>query len=175
MVCIYSYPWCVSTKVIDMKKKTENLELVEIQPIEYQFKMPKHKNPRILRYRELSFTPNLTQAILNRIIAKTRMKKKASAHQNPDRYIFYQYGQEPQIILDMLTRKILVTKGTFEQFGERKCQQQASILMRILKEHGYAHFTRKSVTVNPNKIGKTAEDRKTTYRACKYLFNDPID
>jgi hypothetical protein len=155
-----------------MKKKTENLELAEIQPIEYQFKMPKYKNPRILRYRGLSFSPNLTQTILNRIIAKTRMKKKASAHQNPDRYIFYQYGQEPQIILDMLEHKIFVTKGTFKRFGERKCQQQASILMRLLKKHDYAHFKRISITLNPSRFGKTPEDREITCRALRYLLND---
>ena len=150
-----------------------SIKLVKIDPIEYQYRRSEiRKSPRILRYRDLSFSPHLTRAILNRIIKNTKMKKKAMAHQNPDRYIFYEYNQKPQIILDMLERTINVSEGTLKKHGLRACQQQASILMRLLKKHRYAHFKRVSITANPSRIGRTREDRAVTFRALKNLFND---
>ena len=101
------------------------------------------------------------------------MKKKASVIQNQDRFIRYQYDGKPLIILDLLDRTIKTTKGTLDFYGERACQQQASILLRLLRSHKYAHFKQVSITVNPNRIGKTAKDREITFKAIKYLFNDP--
>ena len=153
----------------------KNLKLIEIEPVEYQYKLPGNRNPRILRYRGLSFSQNITQTILRRIISRTKMKKKASAQQNPDRYIFYEYDRKPQIILDLLNRSIHVTEGTLKKHGMRACQQQASILLRLLKRYGYANFRRISVTANPYRIGRTSEDREITFQALKRLFNDLKD
>jgi hypothetical protein len=74
------------------------------------------------------------------------------------------------IILDLLEKKICTTKGILEEYGERFCQQQASILMRLLKKHKQANFKRVTVTVNPYRIGTSVEDRKITYKAIEHLL-----
>lgn len=158
----------------------KSIDLVEVVPIEYQKgrrevqagRMVTWHNPRIIRYRELSFNPHLNQKDLEKIIAKTKMKKKASAQKNSDRYLFYQYGKKPMIILDLVERIICTTKEILEEHGERACQQQASILMRLLKEHGHANFNRVTVTANPYRIGRTKDDRDITFKALHYLFGD---
>ena len=149
-------------------------KLVKVEPIEYHYKMKGNRNPRIIRYRRLSFSSHITQVVMDRIIQKTKMKKKALAQQDPYQFIFYKYGNKPQIILDLLNETINVSEGTLKKHGMRTCQQQASLLLRLLKEHKYAHFKRISVTANPMRIGKTPEDREITFQAIKRLFNDPM-
>lgn len=151
------------------------IDLVIIEPIEYRLRMGKYRNPRIIRYRSLGFSPNLTQAILNRIIEQTKLKKKTSALQNPDRYLFYEYGNQPIIVLDLLERTINTTTGTLKHWGMRKCQQQASILLRLLRKHHQAYFIQRSITCDPGDMGRTAEDREVTFQALHDLFNDKVD
>ena len=152
------------------------IDLVEVIPIEYcnarkDKKTQSVHSPRIIRYRDLSFNPHLTQKQLEKIIRETKMKEKASAHNNPDRYLFYQYGNMPMIILDLVDRKICTTIGIMKEYGESACQQQASILMRLLRQHGQANFKRVTVTANPYRLGSTKEDRDITYRALESLLN----
>jgi hypothetical protein len=165
--------------------KNSVIELVDVEPVEYHNARKDFRenpvfnshcrihNARIIRYRNLSFSPNLTQKDIEFVIEHTRMKKRASVHNNPDRYLFYQYGDsKPLIILDMLERKICTTKGKLKEYGERICQQQASIVLRLLKKYKFANFKRVSVTANPWRIGRTKEDREITFKALNRLFGE---
>jgi hypothetical protein len=152
--------------------------LVEVVPIEYHRARTEnlghgvisHHSPRIIRYRDLSFDNNLTKQKLDQIVARTKVQKRVLVIQNFDRYLTYQYANKPTIVLDLLERKILTTKTAIETCGERNCQQQASILMRLLQEHGYANFRRLTVTANPERLGYTKEDRDITFKALNRLL-----
>ena len=153
-----------------MAEEMEQFRWAEIEPIEYQIRKEKGRNPRIIRYRNLSFSLHLTQEIMNRIIKATKMKKNAVALNSGDQFVIYQYEGKPPVILDLLNQRVSTTKKALRQFGMRVCQQQASIVMRLLKKHGYAKFRRISVTVNTYRIGKNREDRKLTYKAIEDLL-----
>jgi len=155
-------------------------DLVEIMPIEYQFIAPKNKHPRLQIYWDYSFSPNLTQAIFDRIVKDFKQKDKIKIQNNSDRFIVYQFAGKPQIYLDKLTNKIYVTRGTLNHYSKQHCQQQGSYVLRILKgtkkqretRPAYACFTRIAVTCNPNRLGRTAEERKIYCEAVRDLFND---
>jgi len=155
-------------------------ELVEIMPIEYHFKVPKNKHPRLQIYWDYSFSPNLTQAIFNRIIKDFKQKDKIKIQNNSDRFIVYQFARKPQIYLDKLTNKICVRRGTLNHYSKQHCQQQGSYVLRILKgtkkqretRPAYASFKRISVTCNPYRIGRTKEEREIYFEAVMDLFND---
>jgi hypothetical protein len=172
-----------------MPKKT-TIDFVEIVPIEYhrarkeysghpnycgrpaRYPSMRVHSPRIIRYRDISFNPNLTRKDLEKVVSETNMQEKAYVDNNPDRYLFYRYGNRPLVIFDRLEKKICTTAGELKKFGERACQQQGSILLRLLKEHGHANFKRVTITANPWRIGYTKEDREITFRALHYLFGD---
>jgi histidinol phosphatase-like PHP family hydrolase len=154
--------------------------LVEVVPIEYHkaridelgYGVTSHHNPRIIRYRDFSFDPHLTKEKLEQIVAKTHMKRRVLVIQHFDRFLSYQYANKPTIILDLLEGKVFTTKRAVDIHGESKCQQQASILMRLLKQHGHAMFRRVTVTANPYRIGYTKEDRDITFKALHRLLGD---
>lgn len=158
----------------------EDTELVEVMPIEYHFEVPKRRHPRLQIYWGYSFSRHLTQAIFNRILKDFRQKDKVKVSNNRDRFIVYQFAGKPQICLDGLTGKICVTKGTLNHYSKQHCQQQAAMIMRILRgtkrqrviRPGYANFVRISVTCNPQRIGRTKEERQIYFEAVMDLFND---
>lgn len=146
------------------------IELVEIYPVE--FRREKHRNPRVLIYWNYSFSPNLTQSKIDRIVEKIKSKKRINASNNPDHLVIWQYSGKPLIILNLLNRKIYTTKWTLEHFGERYCMQQAAILLQILKEHGYASYRRKSITINPDRMGHNKFEREIFMKSLKLLMGD---
>lgn len=147
-------------------------------PIEYHRKAPKHRHPRLQIYWDYSFSPNLTKAVVERVIGNLKKKAIISVQSNSDRYLLWRYGvHKPQICLDLLNMKVCVSRGTLKRYSLKFCQQQASLVLRILKgtkKHpvGLARFKRISVTFNPCRIGRTAEERKITFQAAHDLFND---
>jgi hypothetical protein len=156
-------------------------DIVPIEPIEYQRARVEKKfyplnytihNPRIIRYRDFSFNINLTETILTKIVTKTNMSKNVKVNCFKDRYLFYRYSDKPAIILDLVERKVCTSKKMIKEYGESVCQQQASILMRLLKQHGHASFRRVTVTANPDRIGSTKEDREITFKALQKLMED---
>jgi hypothetical protein len=138
------------------------------------------KNRRLQIYWDYSFSPNLTQAIFDRTVKDFKQKDKIKIQNNSDRFIVYQFARKPQIYLDKLTRKIYVTRGTLNHYSKQHCQQQASYVLRILKgtkkqretRPAYAGFKRISVTCDPNRIGRTKEEREIYFEAVMDLFND---
>lgn len=153
-----------------MATTSEDMNLIEIEPVEYQIKVGPRRNPRIIRYRKREpYLRKVTLEILKEIIDETPMQKKVNLKTYSSTKVAYKYGSKPELLFDLETYKIFVTPETFNQHGERSCQQQASILMRLLKKFYCIYFVRKSVTLNPNRIGKTPTDRKITYNAFEYL------
>jgi Xaa-Pro aminopeptidase len=149
-------------------------ELVEIFPVEYQPK-PKQKgrNPRVQIYWNYTFDKNLTQGTLKSIVEKKpKLQKSVQIQNGPDHFIYWQYGREPQIILNKLNGKACVSKETLDYFGEKACQIQASYLLRVLESNGHAHFVRRSATFDPVRTGKNREERELYRKAMIYLFND---
>ena len=154
-----------------MSNKKQFVTLVEIDPIKYDFRLSENfRNPRIIRYWDVKFSPVLNQENVNSIIEKEIWKKKPTCQNNPDQYLIWQYPNEPQLYFDRLNQAIFVSEGTLKEFGKRNCQHQASCFLEILKKHRFVKFRRKSVTVNPTRLGNTKEDRKETYEACEILI-----
>ena len=180
-----------------MTEHALKLDLVEIMPIEYHYRshlqrqiklvhghfqkiIYVRKNPRLQIYWNYTFSRHLTQAIFDGILKDFKQKDKVKIQNNPDRFIVYQFVGKPQIHLDKLTRKVYVTKGTLKHYSKQHCQQQASYVLRILKgtkrqretRPAYADFKRISVTCNPDRIGRTREERQIYFEAVMDLFND---
>ena len=154
-------------------------EPIEIMPIEYHLKVQRKRHPRLQIYWDYSFSSKLTQSIMDRVVRQTNMKKRVSVQNNPDQFILWKYPGKPQICLDKLLRKVFVSRETLEHFGRKSCQQQASLVLRILKgtkKHavGLANFKRISATFNPYRIGRTAKEREITFQAVHDLFNDKL-
>lgn len=120
--------------------------LIKIVPIEYQ-KTTKYKDrrhyPRIIIFTDIKLNPNLTQEKFDEILSKVPLKKKARGIANPKHYIFYNYGNEPMVILDLVTGEVFTTKTIIEYYGITKPQIQASIILKILKRFNQASFKRK--------------------------------
>lgn len=160
--------------------------LVEIMPIEFrkghwEFNKRRHKdvwkNPRLLVYWDFKIDPMPTKKDIEKIIiSKRNLKKTAVAVENADGSIEYRYGKEPKIIiLQKHPDKVFTTKADFEEFGKSKCQQQASIFLRLLREYEFAKFKQVSATFNPYRIGRTYEERKMVFEAAHNLFGDKTD
>lgn len=173
------------------------LDLIEIMPIEYHYRshlqrqiklvhghfqkiIYVRKNPRLQIYWNYTFSRHLTQAVFDGILKDFKQKDKVKVSNNLDRFITYQFVGKPQIYLDKLTGKIYVTRGTLNYYSKQHCQQQAGMIMRILRgtkrqreiRPAYANFLRTSVTCNPDRIGRTKEERQIYFEAVMDLFND---
>lgn len=172
-----------------LAKKISKVDLVEVMPIEYSLARTHFdrkrgkvvtKSPRLQICWGYTFSPHLTQEIVNGLVKDFKQKDKIKIQNNPDRFIVYQFAGKPQIYLDKLTNRIYVTRGTLNHYSKQHCQQQASCVLRILRgtkkqretRPAYANFERTSVTCNPKRIGRTREERKIYFEAVMDLFND---
>jgi hypothetical protein len=134
--------------------------LVKIIPIEYQ----KHnKYPRIVIFNNVKVNPDLTQQQFDEILQKANLKKKARGICNPHHYIFYNYSDEPMVVIDVETGEVFTTKTIIEYYGIRKAQIQASIILKILKRFGQAKFTRRILSTY--RLGKDPETIKQIVEA----------
>jgi len=138
---------------------------VKVLPIEYQ---KTAKYPRIVVYRNIKLSKHLTQGIFDRLIEETRMKEKARAVFNPDNYVIYQYGMKPMLILDLEANEVLTYETVIQHYGLRKVQQQATILLRLLKKYGYAKFKR--VVVSSYRMGNNLKENLEVFEAYQRLF-----
>lgn len=154
--------------------KIDESDLVEVVPIEYAGKWYKKKPPRIYRYRNIEWhlIEHCTQEGLDNMIQSMNKKEPISA-KRIGQFISYRYGNRAEIILDTHSKKLYVTKSTFDRHGERQCQHQASFVMRVLKYH-FVLFKRIQFELDPYRVGKTPEDRQISINAIKHLFNDPL-
>lgn len=165
----------------------DKMELVEVFPIEYN---PSRKvwskrkatfvktTPRLQIYWGYSFSPHLTQAIIDIIVSLLRHKKNISVQSTPDGSIIWKYSGKPPIHLSRPERKTFVSRETLELFRRQSCQQQASEVLRILKgtkkqretRPAYAQFKRISATCDPNRIGRNELEREIYFEAVRDLF-----
>jgi hypothetical protein len=129
--------------------------LVKIIPIEYQ---KNNKYPRIVIFSNIKVNPNLTQQQFDEILQKANLKKKARGICNPHHYIFYNYADEPMVVIDVETGEVFTTKTIIEYYGIRKAQIQSSIILKILKRFGQAKFSRRILSTY--RLGKDPETIK---------------
>jgi hypothetical protein len=134
--------------------------LVKIIPIEYQ---KNNKYPRIIIFSNIKVNPNLTQQQFDEILQKANLKKKARGICNPHHYIFYNYDDEPMVVIDVESGEVFSTKTIIEYYGIRKVQVQSSIILKILKRFGQAKFTRRILSTY--RLGKDPETIKQIVEA----------
>lgn len=130
-------------------------EIVKIYPVEYDLHGKPY--PRIVVYRNIKVRNDLTQQHMEKI-KKLQLKREARTLSNPEHYLFYQYGEEPLIIIDLHTSEFLTTKPVIEYYGLMKVQHQASILLRLLKKCGYAKFKR--IVISTYRLGDKEEAKR---------------
>jgi hypothetical protein len=141
--------------------------LVEIQPFEYQFS--EGKLPRLITYFGYTFSNNLSQEQLSMIVATLKAKKKISIKQNPNGLIIWQYEGKPQIVFDKSNGKIFTNQGSVDYYHEEYCQKQAAYVLQILRKNKLADFVQRVVNYDPDRLGRTAEERKQFYEALERL------
>lgn len=140
------------------------IKLEEIKPIEYR---PSMKYPQIVWYRDLIIDKDLTQKELNAIKKKVHLKKEVTIQNNPSVYLTWQYEDRPQLYLLKEDGKIYVSEGTLKEFGIGQCQQEASILLRILRKYKHASF--KQVVLSTYRLGDTPDQRERLLEAFNRL------
>ena len=162
------------------KEKFDVSDVVGIEPIEY-VKARRDKlgdgrdslhSPRIIRYRNLTFNNKLTKQQLVKISREIVSSWRITIDYVFERYLVYKYMAKPLVVLDLVERRICTTKQMIVKYGESHCQQQASILLRILLKNGQASFKRVTVTSNPYRLGYTKEDREITFKAINIILGD---
>lgn len=89
-MCTYNIFGLVS--IID-DSEIKKMKLVKVEPIEYQRKLSGNRHPRIIRYRNLGFSSQLTELDFAYILDHTKLKKGVKVIHNRDRYISYKYGK----------------------------------------------------------------------------------
>ncbi|MGB9926434.1 MAG: hypothetical protein ACPLIG_07235 [Candidatus Bathyarchaeales archaeon] len=146
------------------------VEYIDILPCDFQLR--KNKSPRLIIYWDYRISPSLNQHQLDCIVEKLKTKKRISIQNNPDRFLYWQYPGKPQIIIDRLTRKLYVSKGTLKEFGKKECMKQAATVLEILRKNGLANFIQRSVTFNPIRVGRTREQREQCFEAAHMLFGE---
>lgn len=114
------------------------MDFIQVPPIEYQLRVREKKSPRIIRSWDIEYSQRLDQDKLDRVVREIHTRRKVSITRDSYHYLFWQYKGEPSIALKLLTNEIGTTKGNLKLFGERKCQIQASIVLKVLKKYGPA-------------------------------------
>jgi hypothetical protein len=150
-------------------------EFVKIKPIEFQLmtskkNKKKNRHPRIIRYKQISISPNFDQCCVDRVIRETKMEKRAVSEDSIDQLIFYQYEGRPLIGIDLVEHGFYTKRETIDKYGVDKCQQQATIVLKLLKRYGYATFKRVGFTANTERLGETRAEREETYQMVERLL-----
>lgn len=137
--------------------------IVKIIPVEYRIRA---KYPNITIYQNIKIKKDLNMKELEEKLNKIKMKGKPRTLMNPGHYLIYQYDDKPLIIVDLDTTEFLTTKYVIDYYGKMRVQQQASILLRLLKKMGYASYKRRILSTY--RLGKNVEDVKN-------VMNEYID
>jgi hypothetical protein len=143
---------------------------VKIVPIEYDMRAKeKHKNPRIMYYRNIEFSPHLDLDSLERIIREKKHRRKISVSGDSKHWLFWSYEGRPTVIIQCINNEIGTTLKDFNIYHERKCQVTCAITIKMFKDYGLVSFRRVFLTLNPKLIGWTKEERITVYNAWELL------
>jgi hypothetical protein len=120
---------------------------VRVEPVEYD-----GKRKRIVRYYKKGkrfIDVELTASKFKAILEGLNLEKEPSIIENPKGLIIYQYPDKPLIAINLEDGNFYTTTETIKHFGWKLVRHQASILLRILKEYGYANpfLKRKSISL----------------------------
>jgi len=149
------------------------LNYVRIKPIEYAYRKGEEgRNPRTIRYRGITFKPNLSLEEVERIVSKLRKKREITVSQDQARFIWWKYGDQPQIGIDILNNTVFAAEDTVRQSGMRDCQIQAAICLKILKKGELAKCYSVSATYNPCRMGGDLGDAEITFEAFREIIRE---
>lgn len=146
----------------------KDFKFIEVASIEYQANS--NVSPRIIRFRNIKYSKRLDQDKLERIVREIHTRRRVKINRDAKHHLFWLYADQPLIILNLINNKIGTTEKTLKFYGKRKCQIQASIVLKVLKKYGLVSFRRVSLTVNPGRIGHTRKDRQITYNAWEEML-----
>jgi hypothetical protein len=146
----------------------KDFKFIEVAPIEYQ--VNSNISPRIIRFRNIKYSKRLDPDKLERIVREIHTRRRVKIDRDSKHHLFWLYANQPLIILDLISNKIGTTEKTLKFYRNRKCQIQASIVLKVLKRYGLVSFRRVSLTVNPGRIGHTRKDRQITYNAWEEML-----
>jgi hypothetical protein len=157
----------------------QSIRLVELTPME--FRISGHKKGRrykaIVWFRDLKINRFSTkhrgvldQRSIDYILRDIKTKERIFTAQNSDNLLYWQYPNKPLIVIDLRERQPIIgtTEGNIEHFGMRRCQIEASIVLKILKNYGFAEFRR--VTLSTYRLGNTREQRIKVIDAFESMF-----
>jgi hypothetical protein len=153
---------------------SNNLGHVKIEPIEYDCrKSEEGKNPRIIRYRGILFKPNLSVDEVERLVKTTHsLKRQVTVSLDNDGFIWWKYGDCPQIGIDRTNNTFVATVNAIAESGMRECQTNAAIFLKMLKKRELAKCYSVSATYNPYKMGSDLNDVEVTFDAFRELIQN---
>ena len=147
--------------------------IVKIVPVEYRRQA---KYPNITIYYDVKIRNDIKTDEFRSKLSTIKMKKQPNVTANPKHYLFYQFDNAPMIILDLNTTEFLTTRYVIEHYGIGKVQQQASILLRLLKRLNYADYKRR--VLSTYRLGRNKEDVKTFFneylRFIEWMENEKV-
>jgi hypothetical protein len=145
-------------------------ELVKITPIEFQLRTAeKGKHPRIIVYRNIQFSRRLDQDILNKVTHHLVTQEKIETGVSESFLTWYYFGK-PEMWIDTINNELLAIPSIGFRFANYEyCQQQATILLKVLKKFYLARYRTCSITYNPDKMGRTSEELEESLKVIRYI------
>lgn len=96
------------------------------------------------------FASNLSAQQLRLILGKTKVKLDNVLLKDESEFINYMYKGRPLIKLNIKDGQFYSLSSVIEEFGKEAVQQQAHIVLDILKTQGYSNAIRGKENLQPN-------------------------
>jgi hypothetical protein len=155
-----------SDKLKGKEKENESV-LVRILPIETNITNTDKFGKKGLMHRPWQtdktgrfFPSNLTAEGLKPVLAKARVKVENLLLQDDGAFIVYQYKGRPRIMLNLKNGQFYSLSSVIEEFSKDSVQQQAHIVLDILKKYEVSNAVR-GKTVFPSSARQLFSKLKT--------------
>lgn len=144
-------------------------KLVKIEPIEFQLRTAeKGKHPRVIFYKNIQFSHRLDQDTLNKVTHHLDTQEEIETGVS-ESFLTWYYSGRPEIWIDTINNELFAFPSIFAHSDYGYCQQQATILLKVLKKFHLARYRTCSITYNPDKMGRTSEELEEALEAIRYL------
>jgi hypothetical protein len=142
---------------LNTKKEEKPSTLVKITPVETE----KDCKDKFGEKRQMNrhwqpdksgrlFNSNVSAQQLRLVLAKTKVKVENVTLKDEDNFLIYMYKGRPQIKLNTKEGQFYAPTSVVEEFGKEAVQQQAHIVLDILKNHGLSNANRGKETFQAN-------------------------
>jgi len=139
------------------KKEEKPISLVKIAPTETEknFKDKFGEKRQMSRHWQPDksgrlFNSNLTAQQVKSVLSKTKVKLENVLLKDEGDYIIYMYKGRPQLRLSAKEGQFYAPISVVEEFGKEAVQQQAHIVLDILRTHGLSNAVRGKETFQAN-------------------------